>query len=121
MNFEVLANVTAIAAFLLAMGWLFAGSLMIKRWGREPSEIALVIGRRIGGVYLGIALLFFLARSTNSVEVIDVLSSTGLFINTLLAGLGIFEFIKRRIGATIFISVAVEVFLLLGFGRLVLG
>jgi hypothetical protein len=120
-SFEVLANVTAIAAFLLAMGWLFAGSVMIKRWSREPNEIALVIGRRIGGVYLGIAVLFFLSRSTNAAELIDVLSITGMFINTLLAGLGIFEFIKRRIGAAIFLSVAVEILLLLGFGRLVLG
>lgn len=120
MNFETLANVTAVAAFLLAMGWLLAGSVMIKRWGREPSGIALVIGRRIGAVYLGMALLFFLSRSTTSAELIDVLSMAGLFINALLASLGIFEFIKHRVGPAIFISVGVEIFLLLGFGRLVL-
>lgn len=121
MNFEVLAKLTAIAAFLLAMGWLFAGSLMIKRWGQEPSKIALVIGRRIGGIYLGIAVLFFLSRSTDSAELMDVLSITGLFINALLASLGIFEFIRHRVGVAIFISVAVEVFLLFGFARLVLA
>lgn len=120
MSFAALSIITAIAAAALAVGWIFFGHLMIKRWGREPNEIALVVGRRIGGVYLSVALLFLFARTASSAQLITLLSTFGAIANGLLAGLGIFEFAKRRVGPAIFISVAVEVFLLVGFGRLAL-
>ncbi len=118
MSFQWLALITAIAAFLLAMGWLFAGRLMVKRWGSEANQISLVIGRRIGVLYLVVALLFFLARATPSGELISLLSYTGMLANGLLAVLGISEFLKQRVGAGIFISVAVEIFLSLAYARL---
>ena len=119
MSFQWLALITAIAAFLLAMGWLFAGSLMIKRWGREANEISLVIGRRIGVLYLVVAMLFFFARATPSGELVSLLSHTGMLANGLLAILGVVEFLKRRISAGIFVSVAVEVLLSLAYARLI--
>ena len=74
MSFHALALVTSIAALLLATGWLFAGRLMLKRWRIEPSVGALLVGRRIGAVYLGVALLCFLVRSTTSMELITSIS-----------------------------------------------
>ena len=53
MSFHTLAIVTCIAALLLATGWLFAGRLRPKRWRIEPCVAALLVGRRIGAVYLG--------------------------------------------------------------------
>jgi hypothetical protein len=46
-SFHALAIVTCIAALLLGLGWLTAGTLMLKRWRTEPSVGALLIGRRI--------------------------------------------------------------------------
>lgn len=118
-SFGTLATATAIAGFLLAMGWLFAGSVMIRRWGGEPSDMALVIGRRIGVVYFSLALLFLLARNTASAELIIYLSILGLFAMSLLAGLGIFEFVNKRVNATMLISVGVEILLAIGFAQLI--
>jgi len=120
MSFHVLAIVTCIAALLLATGWLFAGRLMLKRWRVEPSVGALLVGRRIGAVYLGVALLCFLVRSTTSAELINSVSMFAVLVNTLLASLGMYEYRARRAGPAILISVAVEVLLLLGFGMLLL-
>jgi Kef-type K+ transport system membrane component KefB len=120
MSFHVLAIMTCIAALLLATGWLFAGRLMLKRWRVEPSVGALLVGRRIGAVYLGVALLCFLVRSTTSAELINSVSMFAVLVNTLLAGLGMYEYRARRAGPAILISVAVEVLLLLGFGMLLL-
>jgi hypothetical protein len=53
-SFHTLAIVTCISALLLATGWLFAGRLMLKRWHVEPSVAALLVGRRIGAVHLGV-------------------------------------------------------------------
>jgi hypothetical protein len=121
MSFYTLAIVTCIAALLLATGWLFAGRLMLRRWRIEPSVGALLVGRRIGAVYLGVALLCFLVRSTTSPELITSVSLFAALVNALLAGLGLYEYRARRAGPAILVSVAVEVLLLLGFGMLLLA
>jgi hypothetical protein len=119
-TFHTLAIVTCIAALLLATGWLFAGRVMLGRWRIEPSVGALLIGRRIGAVYLGVALLCFLVRSTTSPELITSVSLFAVLVNALLAGLGLYEYRARRAGPAILVSVAVEGLLLLGFGLLLL-
>ena len=120
MSFHALAVLTCIAALLLATGWLFAGRLMLKRWRIDPSVGALLVGRRIGAVYLGLALLCFLVQSTTSPELITSVSLFAVLVNALLAGLGLHEYRARRAGPAILVSVAVEVLLLLGFGLLLL-
>jgi len=120
MSFHGLAILTCIAALLLATGWLAAGKLMLKRWRIEPSTGALLVGRRIGAVYLGVALLCYLVRSTTSPELITSVSQFAVLTNALLAGLGIDEYRAGRAGPAILVSVAVELLLLLGFGWLLL-
>ena len=121
MSFQALATVTCIAALLLATGWLLAGRLMLQRWRIEPSVGALLIGRRIGAVYLGVALLCFLVRSTTSAELITSVSMFAVLVNALLAALGLYEYRAKRAGPAILVSVAVELLLLLGFGMLLLA
>ena len=120
MSFHALAIVTCMAALLLGAGWLFAGRLMLQRWRIEPSAGALLVGRRIGAVYLGVALLCLLVRSTTSAELITNVSLFAVLVNALLAGLGLYEYRARRAGPAILISVAVELLLLLGYGTLLL-
>lgn len=120
MSFHALAIVTCLAALLLGTGWLFAGRLMLQRWRIEPSEPALLVGRRIGAVYLGVALLCFVVRSTTSAELVTSISLFAVLVNALLAGLGLYEYRAQRAGPAILISVAVELLLLLGFASLLL-
>lgn len=118
MSFHTLAIVTCLAALLLGTGWLFAGRLMLQRWRIEPSLGALLVGRRIGAVYLGVALLCFMVRTTTSAELITNVSLFAVLVNALLVGLGLYEYRGRRAGPAILVSVAVELLLLLGFGTL---
>jgi hypothetical protein len=118
MTFHTLALVTSIAALLLGAGWLAAGRLMLQRWRIEPSVGALLVGRRIGVIYLGVALLFFLVRSTESPELITIVSTFAALANALLAGLGVYEYRARRAGPAILVSVAFELALVVGFGWL---
>jgi len=120
MSFHTLSLVTCLAALLLGVGWLFAGRLMLQRWRIEPGVGALLVGRRIGAVYLGVALLCFLVRSTTSAELITSVSLFAVLVNALLAGLGLYEYRARRAGPAILVSVTVELLLLLGFGTLLL-
>lgn len=120
MTFHTLSLVTSIAALLLGAGWLAAGRLMLQRWRIEPSVGALLVGRRIGVIYLGVALLFFLVRSIESSELITIVSTFAALANALLAGLGGYEYHARRAGPAILVSVVFELALVVGFGRLLL-
>ena len=120
MTFQTLSLVTSIAALLLGAGWFAAGRLMLQRWRIEPSVGALLVGRRIGVIYLGVALLFFLVRSIESPELITIVSTFAAVANALLAGLGVYEYRARRAGPAILVSVVFELALVVGFGRLLL-
>ena len=120
MTFHTLALFTCVAACVLGIGWLAAGQLMLKRWRIEPSDGALLVGRRIGVIYLGVALLFFLTRATDSPELITVVSTFAVLANALLAVLGLYEYRARRAGPAILASVTFELLLVLGFGSLLL-
>lgn len=118
MNFETLAIATSIVTALLAIGWLFAGRLLLKRWRIEATGTDLLIGRRIGAIYLGLSVIFFLARGAPPSELQTSLSIGVLLVCALLAGLGIIEFKCRRAGPAILVSVAVEILLCVGYGML---
>ena len=118
MNFHALAVATAIIALLLAVGWLLGGRLLLRRWGIAPTEVGLLMGRRIGALYLGLSTIFFLARNAPPSELRSVLSLGVMVVCSLLAGLGLFEFRARRAGPAILVSVLVEILLVVGFAGL---
>lgn len=121
MSFTVVAVATSIAAGLLGIGWLFAGSLLLKRWRAEVQPNALLVGRRLGAVYLGMAVLLFAVRNAPASEMRTGLC-LGLFIAlVLLALLGVFEFKAGRVGKGILASVVLEVLLAAGFASVLLA
>ena len=74
MSFYITAVATSIAALILGVGWLFAGTLLLKRWGLEPNASGLLVGRRLGVVYVAMALLLFLGRSAPPSELRSVVA-----------------------------------------------
>lgn len=115
MTFEFIATTTAIAALLLGLGWMFAGTKLFKRWGIEAHADGLLIGRRLATVYIGIAIILFMGRSSPPSDLRAALCSGLLFAMITLAGLGIYEYRLKRANALILISVALEMFLAVGF------
>lgn len=121
MNFSTIAIATSIAGLLLGIGWLFAGRLLLKRWGIEASPAGLLVGRRLGAVYLGIALMLFLGRYAPPSE-FRLVACIGMSIAlVLLAGLGLIEFKARRAGPAILASVVLEGILAGGFASVLLA
>ena len=121
MRFDLLALATSLITFVLGMGWLFKGTLLLKRWAIEPNAVGLLIGRRIGVIYLSLSLIFFLARSAPPSDARSALSAGALVACTLLAALGWFEFKARRVGPGILVSVTAELMLSAGFASFLLA
>lgn len=114
-EFHTLAIVTGSAGALLAFGWLFAGRAMLKRWGLEATATDLMIGRRLGSVYGGLAYLMFAARNAPASDLLASLAMTVLVIMILLAGFGTHAYLRRQAGPAILASVAIEIVLVVGY------
>ena len=58
--FEIMAYIMTAAACFLGLRFIFAGGGVLKEWGVEVTPGALILFRRLGLIYLGLALMFFL-------------------------------------------------------------
>ena len=115
MSFSFVATITSIAGVMLGIGWIFAGTVLFERWGVQAHLDGLLIGRRLGAVYLGTAIMLFLGRTAPPSDLRTALC-VGMFLSmVVLATLGVFEFRARRANAAILVSTAIEVFLAAGF------
>ena len=115
MSFKVMAYVTTFAGSVLSLRFICFGSSVLKEWGIEATNGSLVMCRRIGALYLGLALMFFLGR--NAVPS-DLRSAVCLGIGgaiALLACLGFLEFSAGRVASGVIVPAIVEALLAAGF------
>lgn len=120
MTFKTTAIITAVVSFLLGAGYLLFGELVMGRWQIPITDSVLLIGRRIGALYLGLSVIFFLARSA-PVSVARTALCTGTAIAlSVLALLGIYELSAGHVGKGILASIAIESLLVIAFIRTVL-
>lgn len=115
MTFKIMSVVTTVAGSALGLRFIFAGASVLKQWGIEPSAGALIICRRLGALYLGLALLFFLGRDAAPSELRAAVCLGMGGAVALLAGLGFFELWAGRVTTGIVVPAIVEILLSAGF------
>lgn len=119
-DYRVMVTLSAAGLVLMGLGWLIKGEFMLKRWRLVPNDVALLVGRRIGTVYLGTASLLMALRSVDSPEAQRAVCVGSATFALLVALVGIYEFVRQRVGPAMLISVMIEVALAMGFVALVL-
>jgi hypothetical protein len=115
LTFKIMAYVMTVAGCVLGLRFIFAGASVLKEWGIEATDGPLVICRRLGALYLGLALMFFLGRTAAPS---DLRSAVCLGIggaSALLACLGLFELWAGRVSSGIIVPAIVETVLAAGF------
>lgn len=115
MKFKTMAIATAFIGCVLGLALEFAGATVMGRWGIQVDDGVLVLCRRIGALYIGLAVMFFVARSSPMSTARTALSSGAAVVLSLLAFLGVFEFMSSRATLGILPGALVEAFLALGF------
>jgi hypothetical protein len=112
MTFATMTLITALATLGLGLGFLFAPAVMVKPWGLDNPTAAAVMSRRIGAVYLGLAVMLYLTRDVEAQTAISagVAAATGL-----LALTGLNELRLGNVGKGILGAVVVETLLTAGF------
>lgn len=115
MTFKIMAYVTTLAGCLLGLRLIFAGASVLKQWGIEVTDGPLVMGRRIGALYLGLALMFFLGRTAAPSDLRSAVCLGMGAATALLAGLGFFERWAGRVSSGIVVPAIIEAVLAVGF------
>jgi hypothetical protein len=108
MTFQTLAFVMTFACSVLGLRFIFAGASILAQWGLDPSAGALVMCRRIGALYLGLALIFFLGRAAVASDLRSAVCLGLGGASVLLAGLGVFEWWAGRVSRGIVVPAVVE-------------
>src|SRR4051812_46794934 len=115
MTFEIMAYVMTVAGGVLGLRFIFAGASLLKEWGIEATDGPLVICRRLGAVYLGLALLFFLGRTAAPSDLRSAVCLGVGGASALLACLGLFELRAGRVTSGIVAPAIAEAALTAGF------
>jgi hypothetical protein len=118
MNFKTTAIVTAIVTFGLGCGYLFVGDLVVGRWQIQATDGVLLLGRRIGALYLGLSVVYFLARSAPVSIARTALSAGTAVALSVLVVLGVYELAVGHVGPGILVSAAIEFILALSYIRI---
>ncbi len=115
MTFKAMAYVMTFAGIVLGLRFIFAGGSVLKEWSIDVTDGALVICRRLGALYLGLALMFFLGRTAPPSDLRAAVCMGIGATSALLACLGLFEFWAGRVGSRIVVPAVVEAVLAAGF------
>ena len=115
MTFQIMAYITAVAACLLGFRFIFAGRGVLEEWGVEATAGALMLFRRLGVIYLGLALAFFLGRDAPPSDFRSAVCLLMAGAIAVLASLGLLDFLAKRASADIFRSIAGEAVLAVAF------
>ena len=114
MSFTSITTVVGVVGLLLGAGWLTSGRVYFKQWSMEAPEEALVVGRRIGAVFVGIGLMLILGRSGTAEDLrraVLIGMSVGLGTEAVL---GLVELRTGRMGLGVLVGVTGEVLLTAG-------
>ena len=109
MTFNMLSIVMTFAGCVLGLRFLFASSSLLDEWGLDATAGSVVMSRRLGALYLGLAMMFFFGRTAapSPLRAAVCLGMAGA--SGLLACLGLFELRAGRVRSRIAIPSVVEI------------
>lgn len=108
MTFHIMAYVMTVAASVLGLRFIFGGAGMLREWGIEVTAGALIVFRRLGVVYLALAVVFFLARDAAPSDFRSAACLVMAVAVAVLGFLGLFEYMARRAGKGIVLAAVGE-------------
>lgn len=115
MTFTIVSTIAAVATILLGIGFLFSSSFMLDQWGLTHGPPTVFLSRRIGAIYLGLAVMFIVGRNAPPSRLRDAICIGLAIALALLALTGIIERTAKRVSAGIAVSIVVEFFLAASF------
>ena len=125
MTFTLVATIAAVAATGLGLGNLFAPPFMMTQWGMfsyrtDPYSLqppTVFLSRRIGAIYLGLAVMFVVGRDAPPSRLRDAICVGFAIALALIALTGIIERAANRVSNGILVPTTFETLLAASFIR----
>jgi cell division protein FtsW (lipid II flippase) len=114
-NFRHVAILTSLLFLVLALGWMLCPEQMLTQWGVQYSDGAGVVSRRGAAFYIGVAIMFFVARNVEHSATRMALIKGIITICTVLILLAAYEFSVGHVSNRILIAALIEAILGLAF------
>lgn len=115
MTFRHVAILTSFLFLVLAVAWMFFPEQMLTQWGVLYSDGAGLVSRRGAVFYLGVAVMFFMARNTEHSAARMAFIKGMITICTVLILLGVYELSVGHASDKILAAVLIEAILGLAF------
>jgi len=116
-SFRAVAIVASGICLLLAAAWLLAPQLILRLWEIGDPEPALVVARRGGALFLGLAAMLFLARDAENSPARRAISVGLCVACATLAALGLGEWGAGHAGIGIGPAIVAEILLAVSFAK----
>ena len=107
-SFKNISIFTALIACSLFAAFLFYPVLPFSLFGIEQSSSALFVSRRMAMLFLGFAILLWVARNAKHSESRQAICLSISVSMCALSGLGVFEFQQGQAGSGILLAVMIE-------------
>ncbi|WP_417528700.1 hypothetical protein [Marinomonas shanghaiensis] len=115
MTFRHVAILTSFLFLVLAVAWMFFPEQMLTQWGVLYSDGAGLVSRRGAVFYLGVAVMFFMARNTEHSAARMALIKGIMATCMVLIVLAVYEFLVGHANKQILIAALIEAILGLAF------
>ena len=112
-----IAKVVSGICVLLAVTWLLASQFILRLWEIGDPEPALVVARRGGALFLGLAAMLFLARDAENSPARRAISVGLCVACATLAALGLGEWGAGHAGIGIGPAIVAEILLAVSFAK----
>ena len=108
LSYRPLAMAASSLCLALALLWIVAPQGLLWVWHIDASGATLLMARRGGALFLGLAVLLWRTRDAIASPARDAIV-VGLSVScAVLGALGVAEFVAGHVGAGIWLAVAVE-------------
>lgn len=114
MNFRVMAWLFSVAAAILAVMFIFNPQTLLHSWNLDAPATTQFMARRLGVVYLGIAVMFFLGRSAPPSPLRNAVCIGIAIVLVLLPVMSLIGLQQGLVGKSIIGSIIIELVLAAG-------
>jgi peptidoglycan/LPS O-acetylase OafA/YrhL len=114
-SFRTLAIAASGIFFALALIWLLVPQFILWVWQIDSPEPALLLARRGGALFLGIAVMLCLVRNAENSPARRAIAIGLSVACSMLAALSLYELVTRHAGTAIGLAILVEIALALAF------
>jgi hypothetical protein len=112
---RTLFSLSAALAAFLAVAWLAFPGVMLTGWGVHGDNVTVYVARRYGALFIGYAVLLWLARSAEPGRSTTAILAGGAVVTAVIGIISLLGALTGIVGPLIWSAVVIEITLAVAF------